>query len=447
MLALRVLSRVEQVRAFADLSLHAALARSDLAASDRALATELVYGTLRWRGRLDFLLSHVADRALEDLEPLVRSSLRVGAYQLLFSDRIPASAAVDESVRCVQAAGVERASGFVNAVLRRLAREHAAMPLPPLGDDPVGHLVHAQSLPRWLAERWLARYGPEEAAALTAGLNQVPPRTVRACLARGSREELLTELRARHPDAEACRLAPAGIRLGRRGDPGLDPAFRAGRFTVQDEASQLVVELLGPRPGERVLDTCAAPGAKASACAERIGPAGTVLALDRHERRLRLLARDARRLGLENLQLETRDAAQPLPEAWAPGAGGGFDRVLVDAPCSGLGALRRNPDARWRVRPEDLPRLAESQRAILGRAASVLRPGGALVYSTCTLLREENEDVVAGFLREEPGFRLVPRSEIPELLRPLASEEGFVHCLPHRHDTDGFFSARLERVA
>jgi 16S rRNA (cytosine967-C5)-methyltransferase len=443
MLALRVLSRVEQVRAYADLSLHAALARSQLAAADRALATELVYGTLRWRGRLDFLLSNVSDRTLDELDPLVRSTLRVGAYQLVFSDRIPASAAVDESVRCIQAAGAERASGYVNAVLRRLAAEHGAMALPSLATDPLGHLVHALSLPPWLAERWLAQFGAEEAAALAEGLNRVPPRSVRANRMRTSRDELLAELRTRHPDASACRLAPDGIVLGRRGDPGLDPAFREGRFTVQDEASQLVVELLDPQLGERALDTCAAPGAKATAIAERVGASGHVVALDRHERRLGLLLRDVRRLGLENVTGETRDSSQPLPERLTTP---GFDRVLVDAPCSGLGALRRNPDARWRVQPEDIPRLAELQRSILRSAAPCLRAGGALVYSTCTLLPEENEAVVEAFLRDSPGFRLVPRARLPLALQSVADDTGIVRLFPHRHDTDGFFAARLERL-
>lgn len=444
MLALRVLSRVEQVRAFADLSLHAALARSELAPADRALATELVYGTLRWRGRLDFLLAHVSDRTLADLDPIVRSTLRVGAYQLVFSDRIPASAAVDESVRCVQAAGAERASGFVNAVLRRLAVEHDAMALPGLAADPLGHLVHALSLPSWIAERWLARFGADEAAALAESLNRVPPCSVRANRLRGSRDALLAELRERHPDAAACRMAPDGIVLGRRGDPGLDPAFRDGRFTVQDEASQLVVELLDPQPGERVLDVCAAPGGKATAIAERVGAGGSVQALDRHERRLGLLMRDTRRLGIGNVSALPCDASQPLPERLVAT---GFDRVLVDAPCSGLGTLRRNPDARWRLQPEDIPRLAELQRSILRNAAPCLKPGGALVYSTCTLLPEENEAVVEAFLRDSPGFRLVPRAELPERLQPLADEAGCVRLFPHRHDTDGFFAARFERLS
>ena len=248
LLALRVLLRVERTRAYADLALHAALAQSPLVGPDRALATELVYGTLRWRGRLDYLLSKVLDRELDKLEPVVVAGLRLGAYQIVFSERIPSSAAVDESVRCVHALGAERAGGLVNAVLRRFAGEFQQIPLPDLPTDPVGHLTHALSQPAWLAQRWIDVYGPEEAAALARALNEVPPRTERANRLRTTRDALHAELVTRFPNATACRLAPDGIVLGRRGDPGRDPAFQSGRMTVQDESSQLVVELLDPSP-------------------------------------------------------------------------------------------------------------------------------------------------------------------------------------------------------
>lgn len=442
LLALRVLVRVERTRAYADLALHAALSQSNLVGSDRALVTELVYGTLRWRGRLDFLLAKVLDRELEKLEPTVIAALRLGAYQIVFSERIPASAAVDEAVRCVHALGAERAGGLVNAVLRRFAAEFQHVPLPALEDDALAHLTHALSLPGWVAEAFLEQLGPEEASALGAALSELPPRTVRANPQRGTRDALLAELRERFPGAEPCRYAPLGIRLGRRGDPGRDPAFLDGRCTVQDEAAQLVIELLAPEPGERVLDACAAPGAKATAIAERVGGAGSVLALDRHARRLGLLRRDARRLGLTNVTTQVRDASAPLDDLLPSG---GFDRVLVDAPCSGLGVLRRNPDARWRVLPGDIPKLARQQRAILAQAGSCVRPGGVLVYSTCTLLREENEAVIESFLAERPEFARAAAASLPEVVQPLLTAAGDLRCLPHRHDTDGFYAARLER--
>jgi 16S rRNA (cytosine967-C5)-methyltransferase len=351
---------------------------------------------------------------------------------------------VDESVRCVRALGAERSTGLVNAVLRRLAREHAEMHLPTLEDDPLGHLMHALSLPQWIAARFIETFGPEEAALLAAACNEPPPLTVRANPQAITREALCAELAERYPEARPCRVARYGIVLGRRGNPSLDPAFREGRFTVQDEASQLVVGLLDPAPGERILDACAAPGGKTTAIAERVGPGGSVLALDRNERRLDLVRRAARRLHLANLACRVADATRALPSDVVAQA---HDRALVDAPCSGLGALRRNPDARWRVQPEDPARLAETQRAILRSVAHALRPGGVLVYSTCTLLPEENEKVVESFLREHGAFALAPRASAPAEVLPRIDENGFLRTLPHRDDADGFFAARFERRA
>ncbi len=441
LLALRILERVQRAGAYADLLLNASLARSDLTGPDRAFATELVYGTLRWRGRLDYLLGKCLERDLEKLEPLVATALRLGAYQIVCA-RAPASAAVDESVRCIRAAGAERATGLVNAVLRRLAAEHESIPEPTLQDDPLGHLMHALSLPQWIAARWIEEYGPEEAAALARACNETPPLTIRANRRKTSRESLLEDLRERFPEAAACRWARDGIVLGRRGNPSIDEAFRDGRFTVQDEASQLVVGLLDPQPGERVLDVCAAPGGKATAIAERVGENGEVLALDRHERRLDLVRRAARRLSLTRLGCRVADATRSLQDV-APAEH--FDRVLVDAPCSGLGTLRRNPDARWRLRPGDIDRLADIQRAILHRASAALSPGGTLVYSTCTLPREENDAIIESFLSDHRGFEIVPAEDAPSEVRDLMHEDGFMRCLPHHHDMDGFVAVGIRR--
>lgn len=439
--AVRVLERVERAGAYADLALAAALRRSELPPRDRAFVTELVYGTLRWRGHLDALLRPILDRPPERLEALVTTLLRMGAYQIVFEHSVPASAAVDQAVRCARALGVSRAAGLVNAVLRSLVRTHETTLLPGLGDDPIRHLRDVLSIPESVGERWIERLGSAEAAALADASNRVPPLIARVNPTRTNREALIEELRERLPDVEACRLAPLGIRLGHHGFPGHDPAFLDGRYSIQDEASQLVVELLDPQPGERVFDACAAPGSKACAIAERIGSAGHVDAADRHARRLGLVSRNARRLGLTNLATRELDATQPLPE------GAPYDRVLVDAPCSGLGTLRRNPDARWRFDGANVARLAEIQAAILRRAASVVRPGGALVYSTCTVLPEENELVIRSFLEEAKEFRVASRDELPDVVQSLVDDEGFLQTWPHRHDTDGFFAVRLERTS
>jgi len=442
LLALRVLERVSSAGAYADLMLHSALARSSLNPPDRAFATDLVYGTLRWRGKIDYYLSHFVDKDLAKLEPLVASTLQLGAYQLLCSDRIPASAAVDQSVRCIRAAGMARATGLVNAVLRRLALEHDKIQLPSVEDDPTAHLTHALSLPRWLAERWIERFGVEGAVALATASNQPPPLTIRANRTRVDAGELLRELRESFPAAAACRFARDGIVLGRRGNPARDPNFLAGHFTVQDEASQLVVALLDPQPGEQVLDLCAAPGGKTTAIAERVGPTGFIVAVDRNARRLDLIQRAVRRLGLSGIRTAVRDATRSLAELAPPG---GFDRILVDAPCSGLGTLRRNPDAKWRVRPADPVRLAEVQKALLDSAATVLRPGGVLVYSVCTVLAEENEEVARHFTRKSRDFTAVSRTALPEEVQAVTDPDGFLQTLPHTCDTDGFFAARFER--
>jgi 16S rRNA (cytosine967-C5)-methyltransferase len=227
-----------------------------------------------------------------------------------------------------------------------------------------------------------------------------------------------------------------------KGDAGHDPAFLAGQFSIQDEASQLVVELLDPQPGERILETCAAPGTKTAGIAERLDGVGHVLALDRHARRLRLIGRGIRRLGLGGVATLECDASRPLDRVAEQGL---FDRILVDAPCSGLGSLRRNPDARWRIKPEDFGELASLQRALLESAAAVLRPGGSLVYSTCTVTPEENEAVIRGFLATRASWQVAGRDAVPAGISQLLDENGMLRLLPHRHDMDGFFAVRLVR--
>jgi 16S rRNA (cytosine967-C5)-methyltransferase len=447
LLALRVLERVERARAHAESTLRVELGRAELSAADRGLAMELVYGTLRWRGRLDHLLAHVLDRGLDKLEPRVVSALRLGAYQLVFAEQVPPLAAIDQTVRCAHAAGAGRAAGLVHTVLRRLAVEHSRVGLPSLEADPLGHLTHALSLPLWLAGRWLDELGSQDAASLARASNEPPPRTVRANRLRTTRDALLALLRVDFPEATACELAANGLVLPGRGDPGRPRPFRDGFYTFEDEASQLVVEWLDPQPGERVLCAGAAPGAQASGIAERVGPEGHVLALDPHPRRVDLLRRDARRLGLERLTCLRGDIARSAP----PDTGRPFDRILVSPACTGLGSLRRHPDARWRARPTDPSRLAEGQVAAVENASAALAPGGTLVYAASTLLRAENEAVVEAILRSRADLRLAPEPR-SAALAPLLGADGTLKTRPDRHRSggfgmDGFFAARFVRVA
>ncbi len=432
--ALRILVRVEQDRAFADLALEHALDETKLDPRDAALSTEIVYGTLRWRRHLDWRLAPHLKRPLAKLDPWVRTLLRLTAYQLFFLDRVPRWAAVDEAVSLARLkARKPGPAEFVNAVLRSLTRATTPPPLPAL---PVLALATRLSCPDWIASRWVARYGMPEAEALMAAMNERPPVTIRANVLRISREDLAARLRDEElAETRPTSLAPEGL-LVERGVVARWAAFAEGWCTIQDQASMLIPRLLDPRPGELVADTCAAPGTKATHLAELMQNRGKILAMDPHAGRLKLLARAAARLGVTIIEAHAGTVATLAPR-WK----GRCDRALVDAPCSNLGVLRRNPDAKWRRTEDDLARLREKQRSILAAAASLVRPGGRLVYATCSLEPEENEQVVRPFLETHPDWRVDPPADFP--VAPGASL--FVRCLPHLHGTDGFTAIRLRR--
>ena len=431
-IALEVLTRVEEDRAFADLLLSHHLDASRLDPRDRRLATELTYGVLRWRGRLDAHIQRVTHRPLPDLPPWLRNLLRLGAYQCLFLDRVPPRAAVDESVKLARRRGHEGFAGFVNGVLRALLREGQTIPEPA---DPVEALALRHSFPHWLVRRWVTRFGAEEAQALMSALNRRPPFTIRVNTLRVTREELILRLKSEGTDGSPTSYAPDGIII----DPPLLPdsssSYRDGLWTVQDEASILVGHLVAPRPGEQVVDLCAAPGGKTTHLAQLMADRGKVVALDPHSARLDLVQRACERLGLRIVEPIRGDA-----QSFGPAAS--YDRVLVDAPCSNLGILRRAPELKWHRREEELSGLAANQLAILSAAGSTVRPGGVLVYSTCSLEPEENEAVVDAWLRGSPSFRPDP-PWCDEILAPLVDETGIFRALPHRHGTDGFTAFRF----
>ncbi len=437
MVAARVLERVAARGAFADRALEAELGRRRLEPRDAALATELVYGTLRWQRYLDWLLGPCARRRLDGLDPRVLAALRMSAYQLTFLDRVPAFAAVNDAVTLARAAG-SGAAAFVNAVLRAFTRPGRPQPAEP--HDPVDALALRRSFPTWLAARWVARRGSAEAEALMGAMNERAPLTLRTSLRRTTRTALAERLAAEHGvNTRPTAWAPEGLVVL---DPGGPPSawrpFAEGLCVVQDEASMLVARLLEPVPGETVADVCAAPGTKTTHLAELMDDQGRVLAFDPQPGRLGLVRAAAARLGLDSIR-----TFEGRVEALASRFPAACDAVLVDAPCSNLGVLRRNPEVKWRRRPEDLPRLAGRQQAILTAAAGMVKPGGRLVYATCSLEPEENEEVVGAFLAGHPEFQLAPPTAFP---LPLDAD-GWLRCLPHRHGTDGFTAVRLRRVA
>ena len=409
---------------------------------DRALASEIATGALRWRGAIDHVIAAFARRDPSRLDPEVLTILRLAIFQLLHLDRVPASAAVDDAVDMTRKAGKRSAAGFVNALLRRVSRERDRLPLParPRADatrgEQLAYLSIAGSHPAWLAERWLDRYGFDAAASWMAFNNSAAPLTLRAQAPRVIRDRLAEELSRHGVSTSPARYAPDAL-IVTSGNPFLTPLAHTGRFVVQDEASQLVGHLAAAQPAATVLDTCASPGGKTLQIAAR--PRDRIVACDVRGRRVALLARTIAEAGARVFVVQA-DARGVLPFSSS------FDLVLVDAPCSGLGTVRRDPDIKWRRTDADLPQLAAGQLAMLEAAAGAVRPGGRLVYATCSSEPEENEEVVRRFLDHRSGWALARDAAAldPELMR-FVDRDGFFRTLPFRDGLEAFFAAPLVR--
>ena len=429
--------------AYADGALERELQRQPLVGQDRALATELAYGAIRQRRLLDAWLDQLGKVPAERQPPKLRWLLHLGLYQLLASDRVPASAAVTTSVELAKRGGLARLAPVVNGLLRSFLRQQEAGGGLVLPADPALALAQRQSLPDWLAQALLAWLPPPQAEAFAGACNRPPSLDLRCNPLRGSRDQLLADLRAAGVAAEPLAGLPQGLVLGgRSGDLRQLPGYAEGRWCVQDRSAQRIAPLLDPQPGERILDACAAPGGKSTHLAELMGDRGEVVALDRSAARLQRVGRNLERLGLTCIQTRVGDGThlagrpQPTPAdpengesqgADGPGARtalagartalpsagdgawwqGGFDRILVDAPCSGLGTLARHADARWRIGPAAIDELVVLQRQLLEGLAPLLRPGGRLVYATCTVHPRENGDLIAAFLADHPDWQLL----------------------------------------
>lgn len=447
--ALEALVAIERQSLPADETLDLSARRAGLDARDRGLAVELVYGVLRRRSTLDWRLDHVADRPMQRLPLIVATALRLGAYQLLYLDRIPPSAAVSESVALVKSpnrGGGRRWDGFTNAVLRSLLREPApAWPDP--AQDPATALAVRYACPDWLTRRWVDHFGPGQAEALCQMTVAVPPLTLRVNALRVTREALLADLHHGGLGAAVTQVSPVGVTLEKCGSVSDLPSFRQGLFYVEDEAAQLVPFILDPRPGERVLDACAAPGGKATHLASLMQNQGEIVALDRSADRLQLLTENCRRLGVSIVNPQVADVLDH-GVIGKLAADRPFDRILLDAPCSSLGVLRRHPEGKWQKTSAALLTHQERQERLLAGVSRLLRPGGSLVYSTCSTEGEENEDVINHFLRQHAEFRREPvAAGLPPAARDLTNQEGDFSTRFNPFSMDGFFAARLRREA
>jgi 16S rRNA (cytosine967-C5)-methyltransferase len=432
--ALRILHAVDTRSAFSDRMLDGAHAKGG-DPRDRALLHELVKGTLRWRGRLDWILDRYVHIGIDRVQPWVKNVLRLGAYQILNLERIPPHAAVDESVKLANKYSHPGTAGLVNSVLRKLAENREAVEIPQ-GDD-LESLAAWGSHPEWIVERWLARFGLEDTRKLLEANNRPSPVGLRVNRLLGTRDELIEALTREGVQAKPARFAQDLVWIEQNQAPGALAVFRNGRCTAQDESEALVAHLVAPVAHERVLDLCAAPGGKCTHLAELMGDEGEVWALERAEARIHSLEQTVTRLGVHSVHVVEGDGRTygfPMP----------FDRVLVDAPCSGLGVLGRRADARWRKSPTLMREMPALQLELLNAGGRRLRPGGVLVYSVCSFEPEETTHVVERFLRNSPSFILESAQGI--LPDETLDEYGFMCLMPHIHGCDGAFAARFRRT-
>jgi len=438
-LAVDILNRVDGEQAFAEPLLDAVLSSGrPVSDADRRLLTYLVYGALRMRGLLDYLIDRSYKGKPDALQSGLRNILRVALFQARFAEKIPVYAAVDEAVNTTRRLFPGREK-LVNAILRNTLRGMADVQFPGLEADPAAHIAVVHSHPRWLVEHWIGRFGIEETMKLCRADNEIPPLALRVNSFRATRQEMLERLARAGHDVRPTGYCPEGIILAK---PPASlrqmPEIAGGLLYVQDEASQLVSRFLAPRKGERVLDLCAGAGGKTTHVAALMENEGDLVAADIQTGKLSALESTAKRMGLQ-----VRTASIDATDTTSMATQGSFDRVLVDAPCSGLGTLRRNPEIRWHLTAGKLGEFPPLQRRILENAAACVKGGGILLYSTCSVMPEENDDVVEAFLERHPGFAPArPAADFPaEVLDP----KGFLRTFPHRHGTDGFFGALLRR--
>ncbi len=450
--AFDILRRVEEEGAYSSLLLQA-IDERDLAERDIALVTELVYGVLRRRLYLDHVLAAFSSRPVEEIDPDLRRILHLGLYQILLLDRIPDHAAVNEAGRMARSrmkGRAAQAAAFVNGVLRAVTRDRSRVPPPPRprgGVDAAAALAVAESHPEWLVRRWLDRFGLEETSDLLRAQNTPAPVALRVNRRAASRDQVTASLAA-----ESIVAAPSSLLeeflIVKQGAPQRTRAFARGEFYIQDVASGLVARLAGAglKEGDRVLDACAAPGGKALALAEIVGERGLVVAADLHPARLGLVSQNAKRMGCGGLAAVAADFAGESPPFQTRAA---FDAVVVDAPCTGTGVIRRNPELRYRLSHEALDRLAGVQARLLHRCAPLVRLGGWLVYAVCSIEEEEGLERVGDFLSKHPEFVIQdPRESLPDSAKHLVICRSGVPALvtlPHKEGLDGFFAARFLR--
>lgn len=435
--AVKILNRVERTDSYLDKLLDSELRSPDISDVDKGLLTELVHGVLRWQNKLDWVLNGFSHGNFAKAEINVKNAMRVALYQILFLDRIPHAAAVNEAVEFVKRIRGDKPAGLVNAVLRNVIRNIEGIRYPDPAEDQVQYLSVVFSHPHWMVKRWLRRFDAEEVQKLLTTNNDRPALSLRINRMKIDPGHFLTLLEQQQIQYTGSTHIGYFVRVKSLTRIGQMDLFRNGMFTIQDESAALPCLLLAPKPGERVIDLCAAPGGKTTHIGELMKNEGEIIAVDKYEAKLSLIKAACDRLGLRNVHLQAVDATTLESEQ--------ADKVLLDAPCSGLGVLSKKPDIKWKRDISDVYKLVKIQADLMENAARLVKPGGVLVYCTCTTEPDENQEVVKAFLQAHPEFSIDPAG--PFVSNDLVTPEGFIETFPHRHAMDGSFAARLIKAS
>ncbi|TAH60801.1 MAG: 16S rRNA (cytosine(967)-C(5))-methyltransferase RsmB [Methanosarcina mazei] len=437
--AVRTVYRVLREGAYSNIALKEELDKDGLGRLDKAFVTEIVNGTLRNLTRIDWIMSLFIKT--KKIEPWIEDIIRCGIYQIMFLDRVPDSAVCNESAELARKHGHEGTVKFVNGVLRNVSRSKEKLEYPDRSKNTAAFLSVFYSHPEWIVRKWIKDYGMEFTEALLKANNETPPFTIRCNRLRIDKKELMAVLLDEGIECTVGSYNEEAIHI--KGTSSIEDkeSFRKGYYQVQDESSMLVAHIIDPKPGDKILDMCSAPGGKTAHIAELMENRGEIIARDIHRHKLRLVEQNCGRLGVSIVRTELHDAMVPDGDSIEK-----FDKVLLDAPCSGLGVMRRKPDLRWKKEPENFRDLAEMQKKMLKMASGYVKPGGKIIYSTCTLNKAENLEVVRNFLANNRRFRLESIiGQVPEKLKHESAYEGYLELYPNVHGTDGFFIAKMER--
>ncbi|MEN6621758.1 MAG: 16S rRNA (cytosine(967)-C(5))-methyltransferase RsmB [Smithella sp.] len=439
-LASDILHQVQRNKSFAGFILDECLEKNALSGTpDGRLLTNLVYGVLRQRGHLDWILAKLCRGNWEKTDDSIKNILRIGLFQLKFTSRLPAFAVVDEAVKITKIVNVSK-SGFVNAVLRNYLRRGSEIAFPSPEKNPAEYIAAYYSHPLWLVKSWIKTFGINKTQALCSANNEMPPLTLRTNTLKISRNELKKKLMEAGFKLKCTSFSPDGLVIDYAPSPIQKTIFfHEGYLRIQDEASQLVSYVVNPENSDSILDVCAGTGGKTTHLAAIMNDNGKILALDYDFKKIEELKKESKRLGITNIEAHIADLTEGLPNLLKDK----FDHVLVDAPCSGLGTLRRNPEIKWHFTAADFSDLNKTQQTILQNASSALKSRGHLIYSTCSLAPQENENIINNFLKQNADFSIFPPPEA--ISSKLIDSNGYFRTYPHLHNMDSFFAAILKR--